>query len=376
MKKVIKNPLFTFILGVVLAASFSVYATVSILSSQVDYVPRDSEWDVNNVEAAIDELYEMAKNNGGNSQGFSGTSWTLGYLNNFQRFEIPATGEYRIELWGAAGGSGSLNGKGAYTAGTATFDYGTELFFYIGQMVDGTAAAFNGGGSCVSGCVSGGGATDVRFFGLDIPSEEDLAWNSTIGLNSRVMVAGAGGGYNSYSSGYAGGAAGGITSYSSGGDHPSSGGTQLKGGTGSKYTSAQYGNDGTFGVGGNSANSGWGGGGGSGYYGGGAGSNSPSGNGGAGGSSFISGHAGCVAIKEGSTTEPREVKTEGCTQGTTDVECSKHYSGLYFTDTVMVDGQGYAWTNVKGTKTGMPSYNGSTINGNNGNGYARITFLG
>ena len=43
----------------------------------------------------------------------------------------------------------------------------------------------------------------------------------------------------------------------------------------------------------------------------------------------------------------------------------------------MVDGAGYKWTNVKGTYTGMPTYDGkSTMTGNTGNGYAKITYLG
>ena len=361
MKKVFKNPLFTFILGVVIAASFSVYATVSILSSQVDYNPRDNTWDVNNVEDAINELYQMAATNGGNNNGFVGYSFEFGYTGSVQRFEVPATGEYKIELWGS-----QASGNGAYTAGTASFDYGTELFLYIGS----TNSTFNGGGPYASSATDGAGATDIRFFGLYTPSDEDLAWNSTTGLNSRVMVAAGGGGLDQWSSGYPGGAGGGLTGYNGSGDHSPVGGNQTSGGT-------TFGGDynGTFGKGGRGE--GWGGGGGAGYYGGSGGRNSSTGNGGAGGSSYISGHAGCVAIKEGSTTEPREIKTEGCTQGTTDVECSKHYSGLYFTDTIMVDGQGYSWTNVKGSQTGMPSYSSTTtINGNNAVGHAKITYLG
>ena len=43
----------------------------------------------------------------------------------------------------------------------------------------------------------------------------------------------------------------------------------------------------------------------------------------------------------------------------------------------MVDGQGYNWTTSKGSYTGMPSHDGtSTIKGNQGNGYAKITYLG
>ena len=42
----------------------------------------------------------------------------------------------------------------------------------------------------------------------------------------------------------------------------------------------------------------------------------------------------------------------------------------------MIDGEGYNWTNIKGSYTGMPSHDGTTtITGNDGNGYARITLI-
>ena len=79
----------------------------------------------------------------------------------------------------------------------------------------------------------------------------------------------------------------------------------------------------------------------------------------------------------GSTSNPRLVKKSGCTTGTTDNECSIHYSNKVFTDTVMIDGNGYSWTNIKSdTITGIPSYDGSSImETNGGNGYAKITLI-
>lgn len=88
--------------------------------------------------------------------------------------------------------------------------------------------------------------------------------------------------------------------------------------------------------------------------------------GGSDGSSFISGHNGCDAIKEEST-ENNIIHTGQ----------SVHYSGMYFTDTVMIDGEGYKWTTQKETYTGMPTHDGTgTMKGNVGNGYARITYIG
>ena len=111
---------------------------------------------------------------------------------------------------------------------------------------------------------------------------------------------------------------------------------------------------------------GYGTGGGSGYYGGGTGGDTFCNvSSGAGGSSFISGHNGCDAIKKEST-EDNIIHTGG----------SIHYSGLYFTNTVMIDGNGYNWTLEKGDYLGMPSHSdNSIIKGNHGNGYVRITML-
>ena len=42
----------------------------------------------------------------------------------------------------------------------------------------------------------------------------------------------------------------------------------------------------------------------------------------------------------------------------------------------MIDGEGFIWTNEKGVYTGMPTHDGaSTMTGNTGNGYAKITLL-
>ena len=53
-------------------------------------------------------------------------------------------------------------------------------------------------------------------------------------------------------------------------------------------------------------------------------------------------------------------------------------SGKTFTNTVMIDGAGYKWTNTKGSLTLMPNPSGGTYSsglGHHGNGYAKITYL-
>uniref|UniRef100_UPI00203D7231 glycine rich domain-containing protein n=1 Tax=Odoribacter lunatus TaxID=2941335 RepID=UPI00203D7231 len=229
----------------------------------------------------------------------------------------------------------------------------------------------NGGGtrSNKSNGRNGGGATDIRL----IKGE----WNNFNSLKSRIIVAGGGGGsdyYNSYGSN--GGAAGGLNGYS-GNYHRkiynysytvAEGGSQTSGGKGGIGISK--GKSGSFGMGGcrteHSAGGSYGSGGGSGYYGGGYGhfNNGIVGSG-AGGSSFISGHSGCDAISASSTSS--NIIHTGQ---------SIHYSGVSFTNTVMIDGAGYKWTTAKGSYIGMPNFSGTgTMTGNTGNGQVRITPL-
>lgn len=106
-------------------------------------------------------------------------------------------------------------------------------------------------------------------------------------------------------------------------------------------------------------------GGGGGYYGG-FGGRHTDGNchmiGGGGGSSFISGHFGSNAVDEDGnhTGQPN------------------HYSGLTFSNTIMIDGGGYEWTDIRANQTAMPKPNGSYYplgEGHTGDGYARISLI-
>ena len=183
---------------------------------------------------------------------------------------------------------------------------------------------------------------------------------------------------------YLGGSAGGISGYRgysvTGGENVlchkdfgcvGNGGEQTKGGITStvdnKYDSTKIGygsfGSGGFGYGRDFVSSyGFGSGGGGGYYG---GSGTYGCEGAGGGSSFISGHNGCNAISSASTMT--SISHTGK---------SEHYSGYVFTNTKMIDGKGYQWSNVKGSFVGTPLINGNTKNdGNIGNGYARITLI-
>ena len=316
------------------------------------------------------------------------TVFNFDYTGGEQTFVAPVSGTYKVELWGASGNdkvtwetSDDTNvadnsyGLGGYTNGKIFLNNYTNFWVYVGGK-----NAYNGGGN---GEAKGGGATDIRV-------END-------NLYSRIIVAGGGGGglYSGNATLVQRGAAGGLIGNDADSVILSSssyngittgfsghGGTQYSGGkTGTigyfGYISSM---DGSFGKGGehlrtdsSSSSSYTASGGGGGWYGGGHGRH-PGGTwpGGGGGSSYISGHQGCLAVSSSSSTTLKN----GCTKDSNSLECSISYTGYYFTNTLMIDGEGYRWTTKKEEQIGMPSHSdNSIIMGNSGNGYARITLV-
>lgn len=142
------------------------------------------------------------------------------YTGAVQSISLPA-GEYKLECWGAEGGSYSTytGGKGGYGVGTLTLNEPTQIYIYVGgkgqtpTKAGLLAGGFNGGGNAYASTssrlnASGGGASDIRL-------NQDSIY-------ARVIVAGGGGGAGSYSSsrngngGYGGGiqAGNGSSTYS------------------------------------------------------------------------------------------------------------------------------------------------------------------
>ena len=295
------------------------------------------------------------------------------YTGASQTFNVPISGTYKIELWGAQGGGGGA--YGSYTSGDINLNKDDTLYIYVGGHPLTSAGGYNGGGvgyigGLTGGCEGsygtgggcGGGATDIRLVNGN--------WNDFNSLKSRIMVASGGGG-NSHGGGGAPG--GGLTGYNG---IPSCsnysygyGGTQTAGGASGKFnwSNGSAPTNGSFGVGGN-GNTDYGGGSGSGYYGGGgSGVFSASCGGGASGSSFISGHDGCDAIALNSTAS-NIVHTHQ----------SIHYSNYTFNSTLMIDGYGYKWTNTKGSQEKMPNPSGDYYDlgkGHVNNGMAKITLI-
>ena len=209
------------------------------------------------------------------------TSKEFSYTGNVQTFTVPETGTYKLEVWGAQGGS-TYGGKGGYSYGNISLSAGSTLYVVVGgqgEYKDSTKATANGGyngggpGHCYGdegdGGSGGGGATHIGTFNSTLAEH-----GNTTGL---YIVAGGGGGFARWSNGQiSNGGTGGGTS--GGSSTIIGGGTTVEGGT------QTTGN--AFGQGGNGTGDNCGGGGG-GLYGGKA--KNLNGIGGAGGSGYIGG---------------------------------------------------------------------------------------
>ena len=233
------------------------------------------------------------------------------YTGTVQTFTAPVDGWYKVQLWGAAGGDDGdhhgwrQGGKGGYVEAEIKLEAEQKIYVYIGapgmDNVTATGAGYNGGGNPgtdgYSG--SGGGASDIRLI--------DGEWDNPVGLSTRILVAGGGGGAGLRGDGgYGGGLVGGNGRGDAWNDQY---GNNFPGGDGGTQTSA--GNRGGFGYGG--TNGADGGGGGGGWYGGGArgpcrpSDSGPNDNdvGGGGGSSYIGGY-GSIQIRNAYTKAGNE----------------------------------------------------------------------
>ena len=97
MKKFIKNNLFGFILGIMLCSGI-VYGTNIYESNTIEYNPTDASWEVNNVNDALNVLYDKLAISNAKFIGFghrysqNGKSVPIGYIYEFENSNyIPAT---------------------------------------------------------------------------------------------------------------------------------------------------------------------------------------------------------------------------------------------------------------------------------------------
>ncbi len=227
------------------------------------------------------------------------------YTGGIQTYTVPVTGTYKLEVWGAQGGSvsGAAGGYGGYAVGNKSLTAGQVLYIGVG----GQNASFNGGsgnyglGGSDNYSAGGGGGTHIGLSNAQI--------SATPKANLLIVAGGGGGGIwtvyggdtsrKYYGTGGAGGGNSGVDGTSTGvqGGYsyvPGRGGTQSAGGAQSYWASnsqcqpIRLPGYGLGGIGHASCWQGVGGGGGGGYYGGGAGYNG----GGGGGSGYIGGVTG------------------------------------------------------------------------------------
>ncbi len=141
------------------------------------------------------------------------TTWNYAYTGGVQTFAVPATGTYKLEVWGAqGGGAGSadtsdarkVGGKGGYSYGNAVLTAGQTIYIVVGgqgsygtqsNAASGLAGGYNGGGNgggqtpagTYKGGGSGGGATHI--------GKQNALLKNTTSSNVYIVAGGGGAGY-------------------------------------------------------------------------------------------------------------------------------------------------------------------------------------
>lgn len=146
------------------------------------------------------------------------------YSGTYKSITLPK-GTYKLECWGAQGGSSSYHnttgGKGGYSTGVYTITNNTTLYLYTGGMGNTGSVSvyggYNGGGGVTSDynyggtdnhLGTGGGASDISLVGGECSLDSYYRYiRTTDSYNNRIIVAGGGGGSEGV-----GGTAGGGTS--------------------------------------------------------------------------------------------------------------------------------------------------------------------
>ena len=251
------------------------------------------------------------------------TEWMFDYTGGEQVFTSPTTGTYKLETWGAQGGSrnGYIGWYGGYSIGTITLSKSQNLYINVGGNGTTKIGGYNGGGNRPSGDTtgwyagSGGGATHIATVSGLLSTLE----NSKFDI---LIVSGGGGGATSSSTYNANGGSGG--GYMGSTIKGPTGGTQTIAGT-----NAKGGITGSFGKGADSTNEGAGG---SGFFGGGSGLHPDIGYSGAGGSGYIGNplltekSMYCYNCQESSEESTKTASTT-CVNATPTANCAKQGNG-------------------------------------------------
>ena len=164
---------------------------------------------------------------------FSYTS-TFKYKGHEQQFKAPYSGYYKLEVWGAEGGTDTYpGGKGGYSTGTVYLSEGQLLYVYVGQKggdrTTGKGGGWNGGGDAGNSGTSGGGGGMTHISTTQNPvnnnstADQKNDRGKTISWDPKgtIIVAGGGGG-----GGYTGGKPDQLTGGYGGGETAGQSGAQ------------------------------------------------------------------------------------------------------------------------------------------------------
>lgn len=266
-------------------------------------------------------------------------SQTFNYTGEEQIFTAPVTGAYKIETWGAQGGSYSSNcegGFGGYSIGTIFLSREENLYVSVGGAGIGggthtyKAGGYNGGGEAYTNSdtntrqSSGGGATHIAF-------QSGLLSELSGSRENILIVSGGGGGGagNAAVMCVSGGSGGGIYGCNGGHYNESStinghglGATQESGGCNVFSSETICSEMGLFGSGASWIYAGGGGG----YYGGGAGFSGGGGSGYIGNSLLTQKSMYCYNCTESSEESTKTIATT-CHSETPTENCAKEGNG-------------------------------------------------
>ena len=307
-------------------------------------------------------------------------TWDFDYTGSEQTLTIPITGTYKLETWGAEGGSANathVGGAGGYSVGNIFLNSGETLYVNVGGAgtVDNdfnqktyVTGGYNGGGNACGFkdklTSAGGGATHIAL-------SSGLLSSLSNSKNDILIVSGGGGGGGYQTDGFSGsgGSGGGYLGnsgsyvvnyqnlYTPNGATQSSGGSYIQYGEYTYYPSS-------FGLGGGAkTDNGNASGGGGGYFGGGLGNLFMGGGGGSGyigNSLLIDKSMYCYNCSESSEVSTKTISTT-CTSSAPTENCSKLGNGYARITLLKVENK----ITDKITITGMDSYVSKIENLNN-----------
>ena len=273
-------------------------------------------------------------------------TWNFDYTGGEQTFTAPVSGTYKLETWGAQGGSANetyYGGYGGYSSGQIALDLNQKVYVNVGGtgITDDDFDAstyvnggYNGGGTACGYkdklASSGGGATHIATSAGQLTSLSNKKTNILI-----VAGGGGGGGYQQEGYSGAGGSGGGyngvtgkyVINYQN--LYISNGATQTSGGSFIQYGAYTY-YASSFGSGGGASKAnGNASGGGGGYYGGGLGNlfmGAGGGSGYIGNSLLIEKTMYCNNCAESNEISTKTISTT-CTSATPTANCAKQGNG-------------------------------------------------